>query len=460
MSKFVEVFKILGVSVALIMGTIILAAPAQSQSLEDVLNAIERDSNEMTTEDQQRLRRFQQELSTQKREMTRLKNNLVAVENKIVRLKNEFELNELTIEEVEARIKAEAGDFGELLGQFRTAAGETMPEIANSIANFDYPGRVEGLSTVAQAKSLPDRPDLDRLPKSILQEMVAQSEVKTFSANVANAGADGENVDIELIRIGVFTAATTKQARFVEVISSDDTSNSYLKAFGAQPAQSFRSAISDLVKSSDNTLVRAPVDPSKGTLFGILGDLPSIGDRLNDGGTVGLIIMILLSVGVAISVFKIVTLSFTSIAMGQTAKTRLAGDNNPLARVFEVYETNKSRDSETLELKLDERILAESPKIERLNDVVKVLAAVAPLLGLLGTVIGMIITFTAITIYGAGDPQLMADGISVALMTTVLGLIAAIPLLLLHAVISSMSRSCQQLLDEQAAGLIAEKAEG
>lgn len=460
MSKFVEVFKILGVSTALTICAFILAAPTQAQSLEDVLNAIERDSDEMTTEDQQRLRRFQQELSTQKREMTRLKNNLVAVENKIVRLKKEFERNELTIKEVTARIKTEAGDFGELLGQFRTAAGETMPEIANSIANFDYPGRVEGLSAVAQAKSLPDRPDLDRLPKSILQEMIAQSEVKTFTANVANAGDDGENVEIDLIRIGVFTAATTDKARFVEVISSDDTSNSYLKAFGAQPAQSFRSAISDLVKSSNDTLVRAPVDPSKGTLFGILGDLPSIRDRLNDGGTVGFIIMILLSVGVAISVFKIVTLAFTSIAMGKTAKTRLAGDNNPLARVFEVYETNKSRDSETLELKLDERILAESPKIERLNDVVKVLAAVAPLLGLLGTVIGMIITFTAITIYGAGDPQLMADGISVALMTTVLGLIAAIPLLLLHAVISSMSRSCQQLLDEQAAGLIAEKAEG
>jgi len=145
--------------------------------------------------------------------------------------------------------------------------------------------------------------------------------------------------------------------------------------------------------------------------------------------------------------------------MRKTAKTRQAGDGNPLARLFETYEQNRGSDIETLELKLDEQILRESPRIERLNDIVKVLSAVSPLLGLLGTVVGMIITFTAITIYGAGDPKLMAGGISVALMTTVFGLVSAIPLLLLHAIISSMTRGNQQILDEQAAGLIAEKAE-
>ncbi|MBU3920772.1 MAG: MotA/TolQ/ExbB proton channel family protein, partial [Alphaproteobacteria bacterium] len=122
-------------------------------------------------------------------------------------------------------------------------------------------------------------------------------------------------------------------------------------------------------------------------------------------------------------------------------------------------ESNRNRDIETLELKLDEKILQEAPAIERFNDIIKVFASVAPLLGLLGTVIGMIITFTAITIYGAGDPKLMAGGISVALMTTVFGLVAAIPLLLSHAVVSSMARTNQQMLDEQAAGLIAEKME-
>jgi biopolymer transport protein ExbB len=169
--------------------------------------------------------------------------------------------------------------------------------------------------------------------------------------------------------------------------------------------------------------------------------------------------MVLLLIGALMALFKIFTLFGMGGAMRRTAKTKQAGDGNPLARIFETYEQHRGDDIETLELKLDEQILRASPKIDRFNDIIKVLAAVAPLLGLLGTVIGMIITFTAITIYGAGDPQLMAGGISTALMTTVMGLVAAIPLLLLHAVSSSMARGNQQILDEQAAGLVAERAE-
>jgi biopolymer transport protein ExbB len=214
-----------------------------------------------------------------------------------------------------------------------------------------------------------------------------------------------------------------------------------------------------LINAGPDQTVRAPVDPSKGNLFGILGDLPVLSDRIKQGGLVGAVIMVLLAIGLLISFYKIFTLFTMGGAMRKTAKTRQAGDGNPLARLFETYEQNRGSDIETLELKLDEQILRESPRIERLNDIVKVLSAVSPLLGLLGTVVGMIITFTAITIYGAGDPKLMAGGISVALMTTVFGLVSAIPLLLLHAIISSMTRGNQQILDEQAAGLIAEKAE-
>jgi biopolymer transport protein ExbB len=214
-----------------------------------------------------------------------------------------------------------------------------------------------------------------------------------------------------------------------------------------------------LARANEGDIVKAPVDPSKGNLFGILGELPKFSDRIQQGGTVGYVIMVLAAIGILLGFYKFFTLFTQGAAMRNTAKTRQAGTGNPLARVFEVYENNRNRDIETLELKLDERILQEVPAIERFNDIIKVFAAIAPLLGLLGTVIGMIITFTAITIYGAGDPKLMAGGISVALMTTVFGLVAAIPLLLIHAVVSSMARTNQQMLDEQAAGLIAEKME-
>lgn len=451
--------KALGAAAALGVSTLIASAPAQAQSLRDVITAVQRDSEQLSAEDQQRLEAFQRDRDQQAASMAEARSALAVAESRGNVLNAEFDANEAALSDLQAQLEAEAGDFGELLGQFRTAAGETMPEISNSFANFDYPGRVEELSSVAQARSLPTRTELDSLPRAMLREMVAQSEVKTFTAEVAGAGPDGANADVEVMRIGVFTAATTDGARFVEVIDPGQNQDTYLKAFDAQPAGSFRSAMTRLMNAGQDEVVRSPVDPSKGDLFGILGDLPGLGDRLEDGGLVGNIILGLLAIGSLFAIFKIFTLFTMGGAMRRTAKTKQAGDGNPLARVFEVYETHKHQDLETLELKLDEQILQESPKIERYNDIVKVLAAVAPLLGLLGTVIGMIITFTAITIYGAGDPQLMADGISVALMTTVLGLVAAIPLLLLHAVASSMARGNQQILDEQAAGLVAERAE-
>lgn len=451
--------KVLGAATLLGLSSVTLAAPADAQAtLKSVLDSIRKDSNEMSAADQARLREFQQDKNAQEAKMTEARNALAAVEARGRALGAEFDANEAELGGLEAQVSEQAGDFQELLGQFRTAAGETMPEIANSFANFDYPGRVEGIAEIAEARTLPNRSQLERLPRAMLQEMLAQSEVRTFTTVVDGIGPDGSNAEAELMRVGVFTAATTDGKKFVEVkkAGSGDT---FLQAFRQQPAGAFASGMGLLINAGPDQIVRAPVDPSKGNLFGILGDLPKFSDRLQQGGPVGAVIAALAAIGILIGFYKVFTLFTMGGAMRRTAKTRQAGTGNPLARVFEAYETNRNTDIETLELKLDEQILRESPRIERFNDIIKVFAAVAPLLGLLGTVIGMIITFTTITIYGAGDPKLMAGGISVALMTTVFGLVAAIPLLLIHAVASSMARANQQILDEQAAGLVAEKAE-
>ena len=445
---------------ALLAGTGFIAtapAVAQNASLSDIVRHIQQDSNQLSAEDRERVAAFQRERDAQAAAMADARRELGAAEAVGARLNAEFDENERQLGELSAELETQAGDFGELLGQFRTAAGETMPIIESSLSNFEYGGRAEKLSEVSQARSLPTRADLDALPKAMLQEMIAQSEVKTFTAEVAGSGAEGEIVEKELLRVGVFTAATTDDVSFAEVVS-DNTDEPYLRVFKAQPSGKFRGAMRSLINSDGNTVI-VPFDPSKGDLFAIEGEKPSLGERIGQGGFVGAVILVLLAIGLLFALFKIVTLFLMGGAMRSTAKTKQAGDGNPLARVFEAYETNKNADLETLELKLDEQILRESPKIERFNDVVKVLAAVAPLLGLLGTVIGMIITFTAITNFGAGDPKLMAGGISTALMTTVLGLVAAIPLLLLHAVAASMARGNQQVLDEQAAGLVAERAE-
>ncbi|MEO9968846.1 MAG: MotA/TolQ/ExbB proton channel family protein [Hyphomonadaceae bacterium] len=450
--------KVLGAAALLSIGSLAIptSASAQQTSLRDILAKVQEDGRATSAENRQRLANFQQARDQQAAIMAEAQSELNAAEARGRSLSAQFDTNAARIGELQDELAEEAGDFGELLGQFRQAAGETMPVISSSVANFHYPGRVEKLSQIAQASALPTRADLDSLPKAILQEMIAQSEVTTFSANVSNGGADGENANLELMRIGVFTAATTDGTRFVEV----DDSSGNLVAFASQPGGDYRGNMQRLIGAAEGAVVRAPVDPTKGDLFAIFGNTVSLGERLAQGGPVGfLIFWIILPIGVLLGLFKIVTLFLMGNAMRGTAKRKTAGTGNPLARIFEAYENHKNDDIETLELKLDEQILRESPKIERFNDIVKVLAAVAPLLGLLGTVVGMIVVFTAITNYGTGDPKIMAGGISTALVTTVLGLVAAIPLLLLNAVGSSMARGNQQILDEQAAGLVAERAE-
>ena len=124
-----------------------------------------------------------------------------------------------------------------------------------------------------------------------------------------------------------------------------------------------------------------------------------------------------------------------------------------------VYHENRDIDEETLQLKLDEAILKEQPALQARIAFIKIISMVAPLLGLLGTVIGMIVTFQAITLFGTGDPKTMAGGISQAFITTVLGLVVAIPTVLLHSIVQSRSTGVMHILTEQSAGLIAEHAE-
>ncbi|MEO0882021.1 MAG: MotA/TolQ/ExbB proton channel family protein [Pseudomonadota bacterium] len=459
MLKFKKSLKALGAAALLSLGT--LAAPAVAQqnvSLSDILSRVRTDSDQLSQENQRRLREFQEAREEQADIMEAARAELRAVEARANALTAQFDANQAQLDELQTQLETEAGDFGELLGQFRTAAGETMPVIQNSLGNFHYPGRVEKLSQISQASALPSRADLDSLPNAILQEMIAQSEVTTFEADVSNGGSGGENARLELMRVGTFTAATTDGTRFVEV----NADNGRLSAFSSQPGGIYRSGMRSLISANEGQVVRAPIDPTRGDLLAIFGNTLGVWEweRFQQGGFVGYVILLfILPLGLVLGLFKIFSLFTMGNAMRSTSKSKSAGTGNPLARVFEAYEAHRNDDIETLELKLDEQILKETPKIERFNDIVKVLAAVAPLAGLLGTVVGMIRVFTAITNYGTGDPQIMAGGISEALVTTMLGLVAAVPLLLIGSIASSMARSNQQVLDEQAAGLVAERAE-
>ena len=200
------------------------------------------------------------------------------------------------------------------------------------------------------------------------------------------------------------------------------------------------------------------VDPSKGQILGLLIQTPGIGERINQGGFVGYLIILIGLLGVAMSLWRMKYLKDEGDAINRQLKSSEPSNDNSLGRILSIYKENQGIDPETLELKVDEAILREVPQLEKYHSIIKVFAAVAPLMGLLGTVVGMIVTFQALTLFGTGDPKLMAGGISQALVTTMLGLIVAIPLVFLHSVLTSWSTSLIEILEEQSAGLIAKNA--
>jgi biopolymer transport protein ExbB len=275
MKTFKTTLKALGAAILLGSVSLVAAAPASAQTLSDVLAKVRQDANQMSTEDQARLKQFQADTASQAASMATARNALAAAEGRARALSAEFDANEAALGALEAQVSTLAGDFQEMLGQFRSAAGATMPEIANSVANFDYKDRVAGIAEIAEARVLPNRGQLERLPKAMLQEMIAQSEVKTFTAVVNGIGPDGSNAEAELIRVGVFTAATVDGRKFVEVRKGEG-SETFLQVFARQPSGNYASSIGSLVNAGEGAVVKAPVDPSKGNLFGILGDRKSV----------------------------------------------------------------------------------------------------------------------------------------------------------------------------------------
>ena len=201
------------------------------------------------------------------------------------------------------------------------------------------------------------------------------------------------------------------------------------------------------------------VDPSRGQILSLLIQAPGLAERINQGGLVGYFIIFIGLLGLALSLWRLLILRQDGQAINQQLTTDIVSQDNALGRILSVQNEHDAMDTESLELKIDEAILKEVPKLEKYHSIIKVFAAVAPLLGLLGTVVGMIVTFQALTLFGTGDPKLMAGGISQALVTTMLGLIVAIPLVFLHSVLTSWSGTLIEVLEEQSAGLIARHAE-
>ena len=438
-----------------------MPASAQISSVGQLLDKVRQDAAKTAQENRDRESKFAARKNQQAALLSQARGELATLERKANSVQSTFDGNQSRITRLEGQLKAAQGDFGEVFGLARAKAGEFKSILDNSLITAEYPTRTAVLGEVSDSKALPNSEQLNAIWQTMLGEIQAQRQVTTFDAPVANV-ADGETQSVT--RVGPFTSFTTNGANFLAynppaADAEAGTTPLLLAKLPKQPGGAINAAASSVTKAGGDSLVYAPIDPTRGGLLKSFERVPDVSERIAQGGKIGYIILGLLAIGVVFGVLNIIRLFLTSMAVNGQKRKAQASKSNPLGRVMMAYDESKNKDGDTVELKLDEAILRESPKLEVGLNFLKLAAGIAPLLGLLGTVTGMIKTFQAMMIYGTGDPQLMAGGISEALVTTMLGLIAAIPLLILHSFCSSLARGVQGTLEEQSAGIVARHVE-
>lgn len=410
--------------------------------------------------------KFKKAVSSARSKLSTAKAARVKEEKISTQLDNEIKSNEVAIVELQKDLSRELGDLKELFGVIQQTASEAQEDYKTSLISAQYPNRSEDLrlmvEKMASLTELVSINEIEELWFELQNEMVEQSKIVQFNKPVSfisyttddegNKKAVYEQQDRTVTRVGVFAGITDN-----DIVQYDNARG--LVALKDQMRGEFIDFSSNLQNASSGVTTFL-LDPTKGALLTAYASKPTVDEKVDEGGVVGYLILVLGALALVIALFKFLILKGVESRVVKQAKNiKRASLKNPLGRLLKVYQDNRKVDPETLELKLGEAMLKESPKLNSWIMFIKIIAVVAPLLGLLGTVTGMIQTFQAITLYGAGDPQTMAGGISKALVTTVLGLVVAIPTVFLHWVVSSRAKRVEEILEEHATGLIAKKYE-
>ncbi|NVJ99448.1 MAG: MotA/TolQ/ExbB proton channel family protein [Alphaproteobacteria bacterium] len=443
--------KILTSAAVLMMG-FSAVANAQTADLNSLLSKVKEGRASESEEHRKREQEFVARKEQQAQLLEQERQTQQRLERESARLEETRRNNEAEIARQLEVQRERLGQLQELFGVLQQAAGDAKAVIASSHVTIDNQGRMEPINTlVAKAADSAELPTIDEIrawPTQMVQEMIGSGEVVTFPLTVR--GVDGNTYQTDITRIGDF--GLVGDGKFYTL-----KTNSEVEELQRQPGSRLTGTIDPFQNASG--ISEIALDPSRGQILNLEVEKPTIPEYLDQGGFIGYLTLALGAVGVLLAVVQWLYLMLVKGKVRKQIRSEVADTNNPLGRVLSVYDSNKSVDVETLELKLDEAILKETPALERFLTLIKLISAVAPLFGLLGTVTGMIQTFQAITLFGTGDPSMMAAGISAALMTTVEGLVVAIPTLLLHSFVAGASKSVIHVLEEQSAGIIAVHAE-
>ena len=447
--------KILKVFVGLLIVSSLPVTAQQASSLDELLQNVEQGKVQDASENQKRENEFRQKRGQQEVLLNESTATKVTEEDRSAKLEAVFEENEKELNVLTETLNERLGALKELFGVMQQVAGDARSRFDNSLTNVQYPDRSTFLDNLAKklgsSSKLPSIDEIEKLWFELQREMTESGKVVKFSTDVIDT--QGSKSQTTVVRVGAFNIVADGK-----YLNYEPTTGNVSEIPRQPEGRRYTSSTSELFNSTGGKVVFG-LDPTLGGVLSSLVARPNLIERIQQGGIVGYLVIALGLFGVGLAIERLIKLVNADRKVTAQLESDVISDDNPLGRVLGVYEENKTVDTETLELKMAEAVFKETPELNKGLLLIKVISVVAPLMGLLGTVTGMIKTFQAITLYGTGDPKLMAGGISQALVTTVLGLTVAIPTTLLHTIVSGRSRKVTQIIQEQGAGIIAEHSE-
>ncbi len=427
---------------------------AEPMDLDSLLKTLEQGKAQQSAENKQREQEFMARQNEQVQMLKDKKAKRTAMLNESERLETQFEENEVKLANLTDTLSNRMGSLKELFGVLQQVAGDSSNKFMTSVVSAELPGRSNFMDELAQkmgsTSKLASIDDIEKVWFELQREMTEQGKVSRFTTDVIVEG--GSKAQKEVVRVGAFNLIA--DGKYLEYTPATNT----ISQLTRQPSSRYTATAADL-QQANSGVVPFALDPTGGSILGLLVQAPDTEEQVHQGGTVGYIILGVGLIALLIALERFVSLMIMGSKIRRQLKDTVARDDNPLGRVMKVKDQYPDVAYDTLELKLSEAIIREMPKITRNLTLIKIISVVAPLLGLLGTVTGMINTFQAITLFGTGDPKLMAGGISQALVTTVLGLVVAIPTVFLYTLLNTRSKNMLLILQEQSAGIIAERSE-
>jgi biopolymer transport protein ExbB len=429
----------------LLAATLPVVALGDAGDIDKLVESVRQEALKEAEHDEQRIDRFLRDQQEQRALVEDAKAQLAAANRRADALREAYEANEQTLTQYQATLEERAGDLNDLFAIVRQAALSADNVLSTSLVAAEQKDRSTFLQDIGKGETTPTIEHIKRHWTMVLTEISESGKVVRFNATVIKP--QGDELEQPVTRAGVFTSVSN--GAFLRYLPDSGK----LVELSRQPAPRFQRMAKDL-QTAESGIVPMALDPSKGAILSLMVQSPDLKERIRQGGYIGYLILILGAIGLIIVIRRGIGLFIARRRIDKQARSIEPDKENALGRLKLIAAGGNDESMTSLGIRLDEALAEESSYLNRGLATVAVLAAVSPLLGLLGTVTGMIETFQSITLFGTGDPKLMSGGISQALITTQLGLAVAIPLVLFHSLLTGRANRLIERLGKYSSDLL------